>query len=201
MNDKRRHERFGVRLLVRYAKAEEFVSDYIENLSAGGLFIAGAHQLPMLTETDVNVELPGQGSWAVRARVVFLIDEAAAQAAGRQPGAGLEVITKPAGYDDALLGYLLRLGRRRDHQVMIAEDLIGAELFSDAGYRVTPLESEDEVAMALADEDAKIVAIVVTPSMFDRYRDRLGMKAKEVLFAASSIEQVQDILARVDSLL
>lgn len=201
MNDKRRHERFGVRLLVRYAKAEEFVSDYIENLSAGGLFIANAHNLPLFTETEVAVELPGQGSWTVRARVVFLIDDAAAKSAGRRPGAGMEVITKPAGYDDALLGYLLRLGRRRDHQVMIAEGLIGAELFADAGYRVTPLESEDEVAMALVDETAKIVAVVVPPSMFDRYRDRLGMKAKEILFAASSSEEVADILARVDSLL
>lgn len=200
MNDKRRHERFGVRLLVRYAKAEEFVSDYIENLSAGGLFIAGAHQLPMFTETDVNVELPGQGSWTVRARVVFLIDEAAANAAGRRPGAGMEVITKPAGYDDALLGYLLRLGRRRDHQVMIAEG-IGAQLFADAGYRVTPLLSEDQVAAALADESAKIVAVIVTPSLFDRYRSRLGAKGQDVVFTATSSEEVNDILARIDSLL
>lgn len=201
MNDKRRHERYGVRLLVRYTKAEEFVSDYIENLSAGGLFIAGAHELPLFTETDVAIELPGQGSWTVRARVVFLIDEAAANAAGRRPGAGMQLITKPPGYDDALLGYLLRLGRRRDHQVMVAEGLIGAHLFADAGYCVTPLESEDEVAIALADEDAKIVAVIVSPSLFERYRDRLGTKAREVLFAASSIEEVQDILARVDSLL
>lgn len=188
MNDKRRHERFGVRLLVRYAKAQEFVSDYIENLSAGGLFIAGAHELPMLTETDVNVELPGQGSWTVRARVVFLIDEAAARAAGRRAGAGMEVITKPAGYDDALLGYLLRLGRRRDHTVMVADGVVGAELFADAGYRVVRSTTRDP----------QLLAVIVTPAQVDESRSRYG---ESIVFVVSSIEEVQDILARVDSLL
>ena len=83
-SDKRKHPRFDVRLAVRYTKAEQFVTDYVENLSAGGLFIAGAHQLPMFTETDVEVELPGQGSWTVRAKVVFLIDSMAADATGRR---------------------------------------------------------------------------------------------------------------------
>jgi hypothetical protein len=199
--EQRKHPRYGVHLAVRYANAEQFVADYVENLSAGGLFISGAHALPLFTETDVQIVLPGQGEWTVRAKVVFLIDPTAAAAAGRKAGAGLEILAKPPGFDDALLGYLLRLGRRRDHAVMLGEGVMGAQLFVDAGYRVLPLESEDEVAIALADETASIVAIVLTPAQFQPYRDRLGDRGKSVVFAISSIEDVHDILARIDSLL
>src|SRR5215213_8007503 len=101
--DQRKHPRYGVHLAVRYTNAEQFVADYVENLSAGGLFIAGADQLPLMTETDVHIELPGQGEWIVRAKSVFVIDEAAAAKMGRKAGAGFEIQTKPPGFDDALL--------------------------------------------------------------------------------------------------
>ena len=196
----RRHPRYGVHLAVRYTNAEDFVNDYVENLSAGGLFIAGANQLPLSTETDVFIELPGQGHWTVRAKSVFIIDAEAAARMGRRAGAGFEIVDKPPGFDDALLGYLLRLGRRREHAVMVGE-VPGVSLVTDAGYRVLPLESEDEVAIALANDDDKIVAIIVQPALVKPYRDRLGEKGKSLVFAASTDDEVIDILARVDSLL
>jgi hypothetical protein len=196
----RRHPRYGVHLAVRYTNAEQFVNDYVENLSAGGLFIAGANQMPLFTETDVQIELPGQGEWTVRAKSVFVIDEDAANKMGRSAGAGFQIMDKPPGFDDALLGYLLRLGRRRDHAVMVGE-IPGVDLVTDAGYRVLPLESEDEVAFALANDDAKIIAIIVPTSLVTPYRNRLGDKGKELVFQATSVEHVVDILARIDSLL
>jgi Tfp pilus assembly protein PilZ len=198
--DQRRHPRFGVHLAVRYANAEQFVTDYVENLSVGGLFIAGANQLPLLTETAVTIELPGQGDWTVRAKSVFVIDPVTAERMGRHAGAGFEIVDKPPGFDDALLGYLLRLGRRRDHAVMVG-DVPGVELVKDAGYRVLPLESEDEVAFALANDDAKIIAIIVPTSLVATYRGSLGEKGKELVFTATSVDDVIDILNRVDSLL
>lgn len=198
--EQRRHPRYGVHLAVRYTNAEQFVADYVENLSVGGLFIAGANQLPLTTETAVTVELPGQGEWTVRAKSVFVIDEAAAAQMGRKAGAGLEIIDKPPGFDDALLGYLLRLGNRRDHAVMVGE-IPGVEMIRDAGYRVIPLESEDEVAIALANDDAKIIAIIVQPALVTPYRDRLGEKGKSLVFPATSVDDVVDVLARIDSLL
>jgi hypothetical protein len=198
--DQRKHPRYGVHLAVRYSNAEEFVADYIENLSAGGLFIAGADRMPLFTETDVHIELPGQGDWTLRAKSVFLIDGAAAAQMGRKAGAGFAILDKPPGFDDALLGYLLRLGRRRDHAVMVGE-VPGVGVITDAGYRVIPLESEDEVAIALANDDAKIVAIIVQASLVTPYRDRLGEKGKELVFPANSVDDVVDILARIDSLL
>lgn len=198
--EQRRHPRYGVHLAVRYANAEQFVADYVENLSAGGLFIAGANQLTLNTETDIQIELPGQGEWRVRAKSVFLIDETAAAKIGRTAGAGFSIIDKPPGFDDALLGYLLRLGKRREHAVMVGE-IPGRDLITDAGYRVIPLESEDEVAIALANDDAKIIAIIVQASLVQPYRDRLGEKGKSLVFPASGVTDVVDILARIDSLL
>jgi hypothetical protein len=37
--------------------------------------------------------------------------------------------------------------------------------------------------------------------MVEQYRDRLGERGKSVVFSAVSIEDVHDILARIDSLL
>lgn len=200
MSEQRRHPRYGVHLAVRYTNAEEFVTDYVENLSAGGLFIAGAYIVPLNTETDVQVELPGQGNWTVRAKSVFVVDNDAAQTMGRKAGAGFQITSKPPGFDDALLGYLLRLGRRREHAVMVG-DIPGVELITDAGYRTIALESEDEVAIALANDDAKIVAIVVQPALAAAYRDRLGEKGTSLVYSASGVGDIVDILARIDSLL
>src|SRR5689334_7058980 len=152
MKEQRRDPRYGVRLAVRYTNAEQFVTDYVENLSKGGLYIGGATGLALDTETDVHIEQPGQGSWTVRGRVQFVLDEQAAAGGNRKPGAGLAIVDRPPGFDDALLGYLLRLGRRRERAVMIADDMVGRSLVEDAGYRVLPLESRDEVAFSFVDE-------------------------------------------------
>lgn len=198
--EQRRHERFGVRLSVRYSNAEQFVTDYVENMSSGGLYIAGAQQLPLHSETEVHIELPGQGAWTVRARSMYVVNAEDAAKQGRTAGAGMQIIEKPFGFDDALLGYLLRLGRRREHAVMVAADMVGRSLVEDAGYRVIPLESVDEVAFALADDSAKLLAIVVTPEQLQAYRDSLGESSKSLVFAATTTAEVADILARIDSL-
>jgi hypothetical protein len=201
MTEQRRDPRYRVRLAVRYTNAEEFVTDYVENLSTGGLYIVGATQLALEAETDVQIELPGQGAWTVRGKVEFVLDTQAAARGGRKPGAGLSIIDRPPGFDDALLGYLLRLGRRREHAVMIADDMVGRSLVEDAGYRVLPLESRDEIAFSLVDESAKVVAIIASPGLAQSYRDRLEERSKHLVFDATTIEEVSDILARIDSLL
>jgi hypothetical protein len=196
--EQRRHQRFGVHLAVRYTNAEQFVTDYVENLSAGGLFIAGAHKLPLLVETDVAIELPGQGGWTVRAKAVYLIDEAAAKLAGRKPGAGMEIVTKPPGFDDALLGYLLRLGQRRDHSVMVGE-VAGIRVITDAGYRVVSLESPAAAAALVTDALVKLVAIVVPPELVDSYR--AAIEGPTLVVAVRNEADMPDVLARIDSLI
>jgi hypothetical protein len=198
--EQRRHPRYGVRLAVRYANAEQFVSDYVENLSVGGLFIVGANQLPLFTETEVQIELPGQGSWTVRAKSVFLVDAVAAEASGRKAGAGMEILDKPPGFDDALLGYLLRLGQRRDHSIMVGA-VPGVRLIEDAGYRVIGLEPP-QIAAALADDPlVKLVGVLVPPERVQEYRDGIGSRGNDLVYAVKSETEIADFLARIDSLL
>jgi hypothetical protein len=198
--EQRRHPRYGVHLAVRYTNAEQFVTDYVENLSVNGLFIAGAHRMPLFTETQVDVELPGQGTWNVRAKSVFVIDEEAAKQSGRRAGAGMSIIEKPPGFDDALLGYLLRLGKRRDHTVMVGE-VPGARHITDAGFRVVALAAPELAAAEVTHEDFKLLAIVVPPERAQVYRAAVGDRGRELVYAVTREEDVHDILARIDSLL
>jgi hypothetical protein len=197
--EQRRHERHGVRLAVRYTNAAQFVEDYVENLSEGGLFVAGAHEHPLPDENEVEIELPGQGRWRVLARVVFRLDAEAAAKSGRTPGVGFQILGKPAGYDDALLGYLLRLGRRREFAIMVGE-VAGARFLAESGYRIVPLVPEGELAAALADD--KLLAVVVPPGQVAAYRDKAKeARSGDVVFAVASDIDVADTIARIDSLL
>ena len=198
--ENRRHPRYGVHLAVRYTNAEQFVTDYVENLSVGGLFLAGAHTLPLMTETDVSVELPGQGNWTVRAKSVFIIDENAAKASGRKPGAGMEIIGKPPGFDDALLGYLLRLGQRRDHSVMVG-DIAGIRVIRDAGYRVIAIEPPEDADKLVDDALVKLVAVLVPVDQVDLYTTRMSPTGASRVIGVKNEGDMPDILARIDSLL
>jgi len=180
---------------VKYTNAAEFVADYVENLSVGGLFIAGAHQRELLTDTEIDVELPGQGSWRVKARAVFRLDPAEAKRMGRRAGVGFQIIEKPPGYDDALLGYLLRLGRRRDFTVM-AGDIAGRQQLVDSGYVVVPLAVDAELARALAND--KLIAIVVPADLAEALR---GYGGGERVIGIANADDIPDLIARLDSIL
>lgn len=180
---------------MKYTNAAEFVADYIDNLSVGGLFIAGAHQRELLTDTEIDVELPGQGNWRVKARAVFRLEPEEAKKRGRRAGIGFQIIEKPPGYDDALLGYLLRLGRRRDFTVM-AGDIPGRQQLVDSGYVVVPLALDAELARALTDD--KLIAIAVPAELAEPIR---GYGGGDRVFGIASVDDVPDLLARLDSLL
>jgi hypothetical protein len=178
-SEQRKHARYPVRLAVSYSTASEFVNDYVENLSQGGLFIAGA-KLEMFQITAVHIELPGSGKFTVTAKAVFVLDEANAAKLNRRAGVGMEIIEKPAGFEDALLGYLLRLGRRRDHELIVG-DVPGASFFADAGFRVVTM-SQDALAAVLGVSDPE--PPVTCP-----------------VFRVEHVSQLPDILERLDGLL
>ena len=110
--------RFRVHLSVRYEIAHEFVREYAENLSRDGLFITGAQDLELLQEVAVEIGLPGFQSFRVRAEVAHIFDEEHAAPLGRVAGAGLAITRAPPGFQDALTGYLHRLGKRADATVL-----------------------------------------------------------------------------------
>ena len=61
-------------LKVVYSSASEFVSEYVENLAAGGLFVSGHTDLDMLREVDVELTAAGMPSLEIRARPVYVVD-------------------------------------------------------------------------------------------------------------------------------
>lgn len=195
--EQRRSPRYDVHLVVRYASAAEFVADYIENLSDNGLFVAGAAGLPIGHECDVEIVLPGQGTWTVRARVVFNMPAALAQESARSSGAGMEVIAKPEGFDDALLGYLLRLGRRRDFTLIVGS-MPGDKAFERSGYRVMPMVAPVEIVRVV--EENPQVALVVPADEVYGYQTLLPALAERV-FGVAKPADIPDVIARIDSLL
>lgn len=58
-HDKRRQQRTGVTLLVEYEGADELLSDYTDNLSTGGTFIATARDLEVGSAVRLALSFPG----------------------------------------------------------------------------------------------------------------------------------------------
>ena len=90
-----RAQRHRVHFQVRYGNAEEFLIEYVENLSVGGLFIRGAFNLEPLSEITVELDLPGYKTFSLRARVAHILTPDAARSANRPAGAGVEIVDQP----------------------------------------------------------------------------------------------------------
>lgn len=156
----RRYPRYLVNLAVRYSSAQNYVEDYADNLSEGGLFIAGAqHHLEPLQEVTVEVELPGYGLYAVGAQVAYVLDQQGAAKGGRTPGAGLAVVSAPPDFQHVLMEYLMVLGRRKDVHVLVASPGVG-EFLACAGFQVATAPPPERVCLAILDTP-RVVGVVV----------------------------------------
>jgi Tfp pilus assembly protein PilZ len=191
-----RAARYRVYLSVRYETAADFVREYAENLSRGGLFIRGARGLRRHGEMVVEVELPGFGAYQLRAEVVHVITEAMAAEHGRTAGAGLAIREAPEGFEEALAAYLVRLGRRADSQVLAADDRL-ARLLAAAGYRVSAAPPPAGLAAAIERRERPIVGVVVPQDRVVVYRHAAGRSADLVL-AMDEPGQIDEVLVHLD---
>lgn len=166
--DNRQHKRFRVHLSVRFEMAAEFVTQYAENLSFGGLFVRGAHSLEPLEVVPVQLDLPGYGQFKLSARVAFILGEDVADATGRTAGAGLELVDRPMGFENALEEYLVCLGKRREHAVYTDSAMIRAAL-EGAGYRARTLPAPDALVQEIARSNLRVVGIVIDEQNVPRF--------------------------------
>lgn len=173
----RQHTRHETVLAVRFVKAAEFVMEYAENLSAGGLFVRQAHKLEALSEVTVEIELAGFETFQVKARVAHVLGEEMAAKMGRQPGAGLQLVDVPPGFEAALTSYLARLGKRRDY-LLLAEDPNCVSMLSEAGFRVEDTDIDRVIEKSLGADT--ILAVVVPKSTAAGYREMLAVSPKTV---------------------
>lgn len=182
---------------MRYSTAREFVQEYAENLSSGGLFITGAHSLDPLQQVTVRIELPGYGEFEVKAEVVHIVQPEQAATFKRPAGAGLAIVEAPMGFDQILKGYLWRLGRRKDYVIMISDEPVGI-LLGATGYRVKRVPSPDEVTTTLVQSDKPVIGILVPGSQISVYARVLDGIGDRLLHAIDGFANIDQMLARMD---
>ncbi len=194
----RKHERLTTVLAIRFVSATDFVMEYAENLSVGGLFVRQAQNLEPLSEITVHIDLAGYDSFEVKARVAHVMDEEMAARMGRSPGAGLQLTEVPPGFEDALGGYLARLGRRRDFLVL-AEDQGCVALLKEAGFLVEQTDPGVVTEQSLSGSD--VLAVVVTKESAPMFRDVLSASPKPIPVIGCHFEVDEEpLLAELDRL-
>ena len=195
----RRHERHSTVMAVSFASADEFVAEYAENLSVGGLFLRGGHKLEPLSKVTVKMTLPGFGDFTVIAKVAHILDEATAERFGREAGAGLQLIEVPDGFDDALVGYLGRLGKRRDCLVLVSEENT-KKFIKDAGYRVET--SSLSIIPTQVVGETPILALIVAKGAAAMYRAAIAISPQKIPVIGCDIDRHSvALLTELDRLL
>jgi len=183
---------------VRFARAREFVTEYAENLSKGGLFVKGAQDLEALQVVEVDIALPGYGNFRVKAEVAHLIDAESAVSFGRSAGAGLAITERPDGFDEALSLYLQRLGRRADAMVMVASETFGL-LLAAAGFQVRAVPVAGEVVAAIARAPVPVIGVVVPHDQVTEYERTVAMAgAGDIVIGMGSADDFDEVLVRLD---
>ena len=196
--ENRKGARYLVHLSVRYASAREFVVEYAKNLGAGGLFIRGAQHLEPLSLITVEIALPGFRTFRVGAQVVHVITPEMAAGTDNHPGAGVAITERPEGFDEAMTAYLQRLGRRRDHLVLVGNEEC-RKLLEEAGYQTAAAPPVTELVAALARSQVPVIGVVVS-----RAREREYTKVAEaagmpgVVKSIDYLEELDELLTRLD---
>jgi Tfp pilus assembly protein PilZ len=198
MSHRERDPRYRVHLQVRFGVARDFVVEYAENLSKGGLFVRGAHNLEPLEDVTIQIELPGAGAFEVTGRVAHILDAATAEKVGRKPGAGLQLLDSPPGFVDALGAYLVRLGRRRD-ATALATRAEARGLLEVAGYRSEQAEPPEAIVQQIARCELPVVGVVVDRAQEAAYRAAMAAAGDEGLVRAIDyLEELEALLPELD---
>lgn len=108
----RAHPRIEARFEVRYYHRKEFLKDYTENISQGGLFIATDEALEPGTQVAVELVIPDLATvLALTGRIVYRLDEAQATALGTATGVGVQIAEIDPRTEETLRTYVQRLMR------------------------------------------------------------------------------------------
>jgi hypothetical protein len=194
----RQHKRHRVHLSVRYVKADRFLRDYAEDLSKGGLFIAGAHHLEPLEEVEIDIDLPGLGTFRVLAETAHVVTPERAEKLGRRPGAGLAITRCDKQFRDALHEYLERLGHRADRRVLVGDQAC-AVVLGETGYQVAPAPPPAELAAALAASQMPVVGVVVPRAEHAAYAAAAAVVgAGDIVLEMDHVEEIDNVLTLLD---
>ncbi len=62
IKERRRYERKPIHVRIRYKVVDQFLEDYVKNISLGGIFVATSRPLPVRTRLRIQFSLPGMTS-------------------------------------------------------------------------------------------------------------------------------------------
>ena len=57
-DERRKHQRVPTKILIKYRNATQFFTDYIQNISRGGIFVPTHQPLPEGTRLEISFSLP-----------------------------------------------------------------------------------------------------------------------------------------------
>lgn len=200
-SDSRLMPRYRVHLSVRFDTALDFVAEYAENLSRGGIFVRGAHHLELNREVPIQMEVPGYPPFKVEARVAHIITPLMAETLKRKPGAGFHIVRGPRGFQEAIRNYLTRLGRRRDRGVLGGDHHIASSLEA-AGYRTQLVSQAQDLILAVEEMDVNVLGVVVTRSAEHEYARAAGVLGRTAfVYGVDLLEEVDELLPVFDEML
>jgi uncharacterized protein (TIGR02266 family) len=108
--------RIAATFKVRYQGFDQFLTEYTEDLSRGGMFLATRNFLPLNSIIRCVLYLPGsEAEVRIIGRVRHVMSDAEAKQCGRNPGMGIEFLDLPRDDADRLLGYLARMSATNAH--------------------------------------------------------------------------------------
>ena len=186
-------------LRVKFWQAREFVVEYAENLSNGGMFIKGADHLSPLESVSVEVTLPGFGSFTVKGEVVHVTTPEMATMYGRSAGAGIAITDAPADFKESLRRYLHRLGSRADHVVLVHEERL-ATLIAHTGYQVAAAPEAGGLAAAIVHSKHPVIGVIVPVIEVARYAAAAAAAgAGNIVIPMTSEHELAVVLERLDA--
>jgi len=113
-------KRYDMTHPVQYESHASFLTEYTENLSKGGMYLATPELLEPESTIQVELEIPGiPDPIKVTGKVVYRFSEKEAQEHGRPPGVGLQFIDTSDEAKNLLHQYIHRLEihRSRSHRI------------------------------------------------------------------------------------
>ncbi|HLG20893.1 MAG TPA: TIGR02266 family protein [Bdellovibrionota bacterium] len=109
-------ERFEIFHRVRFQSGQEFLMEYTQNLSRGGMYLATKQPLEPGSEIRAQLEIPGiQESLHVVGKVAYRLDPKKAKEVGRTAGYGIQFINLDSETKAKLHHYIHRLEIHRAH--------------------------------------------------------------------------------------
>lgn len=122
-SDQRSQPRYDAVVPIRFRDAEDFLVQYTENISSGGVFIRTNNPPEVGTQLRMSLELPGtRTALPVTGEITFVVTPEQGQISGRTPGCGVRFKEVDPGTTQVLEQYVDSLSQKSRGSVLLVDD-------------------------------------------------------------------------------